>query len=133
GEIYGVQLEGADAFARSMCAGDTTELDYANPLSDGTAVRRAGEIALRHVRASSQYVDTLIVSEAELGEAMMLQDQITGVYGEPAGCLALAGIQKLAHSNGLVHEQNWLAIISGKHRDPLRYKALISATQNACG
>ncbi len=133
GEIYGVQLEGADSFARSMCSGDTTELDYANPLSDGTAVRRAGEIALGHVRASSQYVDTLTVSEAELGEAMMLQDQITGIRGEPAGCLALAGIQKLAHSSGLVREQNWLAIISGKHRDPLRYKMLISAAQKACG
>ena len=133
GEVYGVQLEGADAFARSMHACNATELEYTNPLSDGTAVRRAGELALNHVRASENYVDTIVVTEAELGDAIVLQDQLTGIYGEPAGCLAFAGMKRLVDSHHHGNTQNWLGIISGKHRDPLRYKALISAAQNACG
>lgn len=132
-EVYGVQLLGSDSFAQSYDRNELVTLTQANTLSDGTAVRTAGELGLSIVRSCDNYVATLVVSEAELGRAMLAQDEKTGIIAEPAGCLALAGMLQLAEKNKSKTQERWLGIISGKHRDPARFSALMQSADTNCG
>ena len=133
-QVFGVQLEGADAFAKSVEAGEVIELGNVNTLSDGTAVRQAGVITLQRTLDSSAFAGIITVTEADLGEAMVLQELATGVAAEPAGSLAFAGMKRLARARTSAVGETWTAVMSGRHRDPVRFKKLLRATgYNACG
>lgn len=132
-EVIGVQLKGSDSFSRSLEKGRVVSLAEANPLSDGTAVRSAGSLTLRHALELPNIRRVIVVSESELGDAMVVQDDVANVIAEPAGSLALAGMRsELLRTNG-TNNETWLGIVSGNHRDPIRYQKLREAAILACG
>ncbi|MFO0971695.1 MAG: pyridoxal-phosphate dependent enzyme [Candidatus Saccharimonadales bacterium] len=128
-ELYGVQLEGADAFAKSLDQGSLVTLPEVNTLSDGTAVKTAGSLALKEVLACSSFSEAIVISEAQLGEAMILQEALTGIAAEPAGSLAFAGMLTLA-AKGDYPGETWAGVISGRHRDQERYHRLVAAANH---
>ncbi len=124
--VYGVQLEGASAFADSLRTGEYVCLDTVNALSDGTAVRSAGKLALQEVASNTSFGGIIVVSNAELGEAMVLQETLTGIEAEPAGSLSFAGMFAYA-AKFKGNDEVWAGVISGKHRDHARYQKLAAA------
>lgn len=105
-EVVAVQLEGSEAFKKSRAAGKLVTLKEVNLRSDGTAVRRIGQLTLA---GSQQYVDRVVtVSYEQLESAMISYHRFAKTelgkndHLEPAGALALAAYaQEFSGDNGL--------------------------------
>jgi len=130
--VIGVQLKGADAFTQSLSRNYDVTLQTVNTLSDGTAVKTAGSLALSYVRGSASFGKMIVVTEAQLGSAMQELDRLVDTKVEPAGALAYAGVMKLSQM-GEGYNERWVAILSGNHRDTTRYSALQNAAHATCG
>jgi threonine synthase len=100
--LLGVQAEGANPLSRAFAAGATTFAKQdAVTLADSIAVGepRNSVKALNAVRESGgRLID---VSDEAILAAMALLASHTGVFGEPAGVAALAGI-RLAREQGII-------------------------------
>jgi len=125
-KVFGVQLAGCDSFTRSVTAHKVIELAAVNDLADGTAVRRAGAITLRHVLASPSFGGMLSVSNGELYDALEKLEASTGIRAETAAGLSLAGMNKFL-SQRKSASGNYLALITGRHRDPVRFEKLATS------
>src|SRR6202451_874440 len=91
-KIIGVEPEDAAGMYESLRAGKRVTLDRVGMFADGAAVRRVGEETFRLAR---QYVDEIIlVSTDQICAAIQDIFQDTRSIAEPAGALAVAGIQK---------------------------------------
>lgn len=124
-KVFGVQLEGCDAFSQSVRAGYPIELSSVNTLADGIAVKRAGALTLRIALESENFGGMITVTENQLGCALSELDMLTAVVAETAAGLSFAGLRKhIANANHV--DQKCLAIITGKHRDPARFQQLVS-------
>lgn len=126
--VIGVQLENADAVAQSYYQQQLITLDSVNTLSDGTAVRQPGELAMHYIRHSVDAV--LTVSEAELGTALLYceglypDDQQQAVRIEPAGALGIAACLKLERDVPQIRGQQLVAVVTGQHADEARVEQL---------
>jgi threonine dehydratase len=125
-KVYGVQLQGCDAFAQSIDTGHSVTLDQINSLADGTAVKTAGTLTLRLVLNSPNFGGMLRVTPRELGCALSELDIFTSITAETAAGLSLAGLKKYRHHTKDT-DGHHLALITGKHRDNARYKQLLAA------
>jgi threonine synthase len=100
--LLGVQADGANPLSRAFAAGTTTFAKQdAVTLADSIAVGepRNSVKALNAVRESGgRLID---VSDEAILAAMALLASHTGVFGEPAGVAALAGI-RLAREQGII-------------------------------
>jgi threonine dehydratase len=106
--IVGVAAENAPAYYLSWQSGDTIETDFANTIADGLAVRRPLAANVSEIR---RLVDEVVlVSEAELLDAIARLMAGERVTAEPAGAAATAG---------------WL-----KRRDPWRTAVALVTGQN---
>ncbi len=125
-KVYGVQLEGSDAFTRSYEAKKLIELDTVNVLSDGTAVKKVGRHTLAAALNSPNFGGCIVVSNPELYSAMLRQDTLIDVEAEAAGTLAYAGMLKVLKTKASPHQisENWVSIVSGCHRDAKLFKQL---------
>ncbi|HEU5265789.1 MAG TPA: threonine dehydratase [Jatrophihabitans sp.] len=90
-EIIGVVTERADATARSFAAGAPVATEAADTFVDGVAARVPDPDAVRRIVAGAARIVT--VSEDAAAEAMRLLFRTTHNAPEPAGALALAGLQ----------------------------------------
>lgn len=93
-QVIGVQLAGSDAMKQSRDAGRLITLDEVNLFSDGTAVKRVGELTLAGVQ---KYVDRIVtVTDKQLLAAMAQYHAFArkslseADYVEAAGALPLA-------------------------------------------
>jgi threonine dehydratase len=127
--VIGVQLEGANAAAQSFYSGDVQTLNSVNTLSDGTAVKQPGSLAMEYL---NRYLDGVVtVSNADLGAALAAaqemyigEDQLTL---EPAGALSLAAALKMEREVPEMNGLNIVTVASGQNADPERVRLLISA------
>ena len=89
-EIIGVQSTGAPAYARSLAAGHVIELDAADTLADGIAVRIPEPAAFATIRAGVSRIVT--VTDDEVAAAIRAYWTDTHNLAEGAGAAPLAAL-----------------------------------------
>ena len=89
-EIIGVQSEGADAYARSLAAGERVVLARSETRADGIAVREPDAEALAIIRNSVSRIVT--VSDTQIAEAIRGLWADTHNLAEGAGAAGLAAL-----------------------------------------
>ena len=106
--VVGVQVQGVDAMARAL-GGDTGGLTPPETVADGVCVRRVGALT----RAICQEVldDIVLVSEAEVQDAMRRLALHDHVIAEGAGAVAAAALARLPG-------RRKVAVVSGGNLDP---------------
>jgi len=97
-KIIGVQAEGANAIVRTFESGHfdrPVDID-AHSIADSIAVGKPRDVlkACKWVKESGGYF--VSVTDEEIGKAIIELARETGVFGEPAGAAAYAGLKKLA-------------------------------------
>jgi len=106
--IVGVQSEGAPAVYRSWRAGKIVEVDSVNTVADGLAARKPLNLTFGIIK---RYVDTvLLVSEEEIGEAVLALLHNAHILAEPSGAASLAALLFKYHPKP---EEKVAVIISG--------------------
>ena len=112
--VVGVQAEGSAAIANAFATG-TEQVAPVEPttLADSISVGRPRDAikALRAVRRTGgMYVK---VSDEEILSAMRLLGHEAGVFAEPAGSTALAGLLKQAREGSVGRGERAVVIVSG--------------------
>jgi threonine dehydratase len=88
--MVGVQPEGAPAVYRSWKAGKIVEVDSVNTVADGLAARKPLDLTFRIIK---KYVDDiLLVTEQEIGEAVLALLHEAHILAEPSGAASLAAL-----------------------------------------
>jgi threonine dehydratase len=106
--IVGVQSEGAPAVYRSWRAGKIVEVDSVNTVADGLAARKPLELTFGIIK---RYVDAiLLVSEEEIGEAVLALLHKAHILAEPSGAASLAALLFKYHPKP---KEKVAAIVSG--------------------
>ncbi len=95
--IIGVQAEGANAVMRTFESGkfDFPQDMKASSMADSIAVGKPRDVlkACKYVKASGGKF--ISVSDEEIGKAIVEMARKTGVFAEPAGATAYAGLKKI--------------------------------------
>ena len=95
--IIGVQAEGANAVMRTFESGifDAPKDMVAHSIADSIAVGKPRDVlkACKYVKASGGRF--ISVSDKEIGEAIVELSRKTGIFAEPAGAAAYAGLKKV--------------------------------------
>ncbi len=112
--LIGVQAEGSSVLARAWARGEEEIVpEPPTTLADSIAVARPRDArkALRAVRDSGgEYV---VVSDAEILEAMRLLGQTQGVFAEPAGAAPVAGLMRMAREGRLRGDERIVLLVTG--------------------
>jgi threonine dehydratase len=88
--VVGVQAEGAASAAKSLEAGEVTEIDSVDTIADGIATRSVGSQALE---VMEEYVDEVVtVDDREIALALTLLLERSKTLVEGAGAVALAAV-----------------------------------------
>jgi threonine dehydratase len=96
--VIGVQADDADAMARSLRAGERVVLEHVGLFADGAAVRQVGVHTFALCRRHLDACITVSVDEICAGIKDAFEE--TRVVLEPAGALAVAGVQRWARDAG---------------------------------
>ena len=88
--VVGVQAEGAASAAKSLEAGEVTEIDSVDTIADGIATRSVGD---RTLEVMEEYVDAVVtVDDREIALALTLLLERAKTLVEGAGAVALAAV-----------------------------------------
>ncbi|MGM0447815.1 MAG: threonine ammonia-lyase [Methanobacteriota archaeon] len=88
--VVGVQAEGAASAAKSLEAGEVTEIDSVDTIADGIATRSIGD---RTLDVMAEYVDEVVtVDDREIALALTLLLERAKTLVEGAGAVALAAV-----------------------------------------
>jgi len=112
-EVYGVEPEVADDWARSMEAGRILRIRSANTIADGLRSLEPGAIPFPIVKEIVRGI--LRVNEDDIRRAMLLLLTRAKVVAEPSGAVSVAGA--LVHAARFRHRRV-AAIISGGNVEP---------------
>ncbi len=121
--VFGVEPEGASAMRKSLDTGGAVTLDRVETVADGLGAPMAGELNFEIVRRHVQEV--VLVSDAEIREAMSLILSRTKLLVEPAGAAGVAALLagRIPTDGGPV-----VAVLSGGNLDMERLPSLLSGT-----
>ena len=118
-KIIGVEPEGAASALEARKSHHVVELDEANTIADGTAVKKIGDITFDYIE---KYVyDIVTVSDYELMAAFLVLVEKHKIVAENSGILAVAGLKKLN-----VTGKKIISIISGGNIDVLTISSMIN-------
>ena len=118
-KIIGVEPEGAASALEARKSHHVVELDDANTIADGTAVKKIGDITFDYIE---KYVDDIVtVSDYELMAAFLVLVEKHKIVAENSGILAVAGLKKLN-----VTGKKIISIISGGNIDVLTISSMIN-------
>jgi threonine dehydratase len=107
-KIVGVQAEGAPAVYRSWKAGKIVEIDSVKTVADGLVARKPLDFTFRIIK---RYVDDiLLVTDQEIGEAVLALIRETHILAEPSGATSLAALLFKYHPES---KEKVAVIISG--------------------
>lgn len=119
--VIGVEPEGAPTLSRALEQGAPVRLDSVDTIADGLTGPIAGDLTLAAVQ---QFVDDVVlVSDAEIRDAMRLILERTKLLVEPAGAAATAAL--LARRVTPPPDSEVVALLSGGNIDRERLKALL--------
>ncbi len=113
-QMIGVQAEGANPLVTAFESGQAIRpVDHPTTLADSIAVGypRDAAKALRAVRDSKGRM--ISVSDAQILDAMKTLARNTGVFAEPAGATAFAGLQKLAEQSLIDKDERVTVVVTG--------------------
>jgi threonine dehydratase len=88
--VYGVEPEGAPGLRRALDAGEVVRLERVDTLAGGLAPPFAGALALEHAQAFIS--DVVLVSDAELLDAMRFLMERARLVVEPSGAAGVAAL-----------------------------------------
>jgi threonine ammonia-lyase medium form len=119
--VIGVEPEGAPTLSRALDRGAPVPLESVDTIADGLTGPVAGELTLAAVQL---FVDEVVlVSDAEIANAMGLILERTKLLAEPAGAAATAAL--LARRVGPAAGTQVVSLLSGGNIDRPRLKALL--------
>lgn len=112
-QLIGVQAEGSNAIYLAMKRGDKIESIKPNTIADSISVGRPrnGEMAISHIRASNGFVE--LVPDEQILEAMRILARRTGIFAEPAGAAAFAGLLKMSREKRLKSDEIVVVLVTG--------------------
>ena len=111
--LISAQAEGCCPINRAVVRGGGWEPMEENTFADSIAVGvpRNGDKALMAIRESRGLA--VNVSDREIREAQQLLGRSCGVFGEPAGVTATAGVKKLCEQGILGREETVVSVVTG--------------------
>lgn len=111
--LVAVQAEGSQAIKQAFDGDGKIRPVQVSTLADSIAVSlpRNGAMAVQDLRASGGKV--VSVSDGEILEAMKLLGRTAGIFGEPAGVTALAGLVKLRSRGEVSPEERVVVMVTG--------------------
>ena len=111
--LISAQAEGCCPINRAVVRGGGWEPMEENTFADSIAVGvpRNGDKALMAIRESQGLA--VNVSDREIMEAQQLLGRSCGVFGEPAGVTATAGVKKLCEQGILGREATVVSVVTG--------------------
>ena len=112
--IYGVQAEGAAPLYEAWKAGDENiKTIKPNTIADSISVGhpRDGIKALRSVRESKG--EFIKVKDKNILKAMQLLAEYAGIFAEPAGASALAGVISMLKDNKIDSDETVVVLVTG--------------------
>jgi threonine dehydratase len=120
-KVIGVEPEGSAVMKKSLDLGEPITLEERNTIADGLDAPFAGRHTLAHIQARVD--DLVLVSDAEIVEALRLILARTKLLAEPAAAAALAGLL----AGGLeIHENaTVVCVLSGGNIDLERLKEIL--------
>jgi threonine dehydratase len=89
-KIIGVQAKGAPAIYRSWKAGRIVEIDSVKTVADGLASRKPLDLTFKIIRKHVD--DILLVTDSEIGEAVLELLREAHILAEPSGAASLAAL-----------------------------------------
>ena len=111
--VIGVQAQTCAPFPASLSAGEPVAVQSAVTIADGIAVKRPAGLTLGLV---SRWVDEIVlVSEDDVGEAMVFLLERTKLVVEGAGAVGVAAL--LEGNMGLPEEGTTIVVLSGGNVD----------------
>jgi threo-3-hydroxy-L-aspartate ammonia-lyase len=112
-EVYGVEPESADDWARSLSAGRIERIAKADTIADGLRSLEPGQIPFPIVKEAVRGI--LRVGEDEIRRAMLLLLTRAKVVAEPSGAVSVAGA--LSHAQRFTNRRV-VAMVSGGNVEP---------------
>lgn len=119
--VIGSEPEGAAAVSRGLAAGHPITLDKIETVADGLAAPFSAETTQTIIAALVD--DVIVLTDAEILDAMRLILERAKVLVEPAGAAGVAAL--LTGKAGLAPETHVVATLSGGNIDAGRLKALL--------
>ena len=121
-KIIGVEPEDSPTLERALKAKRRVILKQTGLFADGVAVKQIGKETFRLARKTVDEV--VLVKTDEICAAIKDVFEDTRSIAEPAGALAVAGMKKYIHENG-IRDEHMIAIVSGANMnfDRLRHVA----------
>lgn len=112
-QLIAVQAEGSNAIYLAMKRGDKIESIKPNTIADSIAVGRPrnGEMAISYIRESNGWVE--VVSDKQILNAMSILAKKTGIFAEPAGATAFAGLLKMSREKRLRSDETVVVLVTG--------------------
>ncbi|THB71688.1 MAG: threonine ammonia-lyase, biosynthetic [Desulfobulbaceae bacterium] len=124
-KIIGVEPVDSPTMLKSLEAGKIVELEYVGAFADGVAVKKAGE---RTFAICQGVVDEIVtVNTDELCSGIKTVFQATRSIVEPAGGLAMAGLQKYARQSRW-QGKTMVAVLSGANMNFERLRFVAERT-----
>ena len=93
-KIIGVEPQGAPSMHQSIISGKRVVLKKIDNFVDGAAVREIGKIPFKICK--TQLDEIITVDEGKICQTILDLYNIEGIVAEPAGALAVAGLEKIA-------------------------------------
>jgi threonine dehydratase len=124
-KIIGVEPKGAASMQAAFTAGETVKLDNINGFVDGAAVQQVGE--LTYLQCRDKIDDLITVEDGLICQTILNLYNKDAIVVEPAGALALAGLEQYADK---IQGKTVVCILSGSNNDitrieEIREKALL--------
>ncbi|MCF6318300.1 MAG: threonine ammonia-lyase IlvA [Proteobacteria bacterium] len=124
-KIIGVEPKGAASMQAAFAAGKTVKLDKISGFVDGAAVQQVGE--LTYLQCKDKLDDIITVDDGLICQTILNLYNKDAIVVEPAGALALAGLEQYADK---IKDKTVVCILSGSNNDitrieEIREKALL--------
>lgn len=122
-EVFVVEPEGADSLHRSFAAGTPQSIDAVRTIADSLGAPRAEPYSFALNRAFVD--DVVLVTDAQIRDAMRLLFRAGKLVTEPAGAAALAGL--MGPLRARLDGRRVGVIVCGANIDAATYGALIAS------
>lgn len=119
--VVGVEPRGAASLREALAQGEPVTLNNIDPFVDGAAVKRIGAFPFEVVERNQGRTHLLVADEGAVCTEMLALYQNEGIIAEPAGALAVTGLQSMTIQPG----STVVCIISGGNNDVLRYAEIM--------
>jgi threonine dehydratase len=119
--VIGVEPTGAASVRASLAAGHPVTLAEMSTIADGVAVKRPGELTLRHIQAHVD--DVVAVTDEAIARAVLLLVERAKQVVEPSGAAPLAALLE----GGLDVQGPVVPVLCGGNVDPLLLNRIIQS------